>query len=373
MIVEQLAVQSLRELSSRLGFAQLGIVRAQDAPHFDQLCDWLDRGFAGSMHYIEDRKDAYRHPRSVLDECKSILMLAMPYSPHPRTYPSKRKQDLAPSISLPDGPSASNKPSGTIAAYAAGRRDYHDLIHERLAEIVTALNQMFPESRSRGVVDTAPLLERGFAALAGLGWIGKNTLLLHRELGSYFFLSAVLTQAELPTTAEPMADHCGACRDCLDACPTDAFVAPRVMDATRCISYWTIEHRGVIPESKRPGIGDWLFGCDACQTVCPWNRKPSPDVAPDLEPEAWEEKVNALFWLQLDEVAFRVRFRHTPFWRTRLAGMQRNAMIVAANTQRVDAIPAIERFLACGDSTLEETARWSLAQLRGCEAQPGLR
>ncbi len=357
MIVNELAVRSLRELSSRLGFAQLGIVGARDSPNFDRFCEWLDRGYSGSMRYLEDRREAYRHPDYVLENCKSIIMLAMPYAAHPRTQSSKR-------ASLAQGnKAAATVGSGTIAAYAAGRRDYHDLIHERLSEIVTALNRMFPNTRSRGVVDTAPLLERGFAQLAGLGWIGKNTLLLNRELGSYFFLSAVLTQADLPATPAWDSDHCGTCRACLDACPTDAFVEPHVMNATRCISYWTIEHRGAIEESMREGIGDWLFGCDACQTVCPWNRKLELDLEPDLEPDAWSEKVDCMFWLQLDEATFRARFRHTPFWRTRLAGMQRNAMIVAANTRRNEAISVIRRFLGCGDAVLEETARWSLEQL----------
>lgn len=357
MIREQLAVQAVGEHAENLGFVLLGVANAQEAPDFALLCDWLDHGYSASMDYLAERREAYRHPRSVLEDCASILMFGMPYSKHPRTRPSKSS----------NAKSSSSDPRmlgrGTIAAYAAGARDYHEVIHERQSEMIGNLRRMFPGKRFRGVVDTAPLLERCFGRLAGLGWQGKNTLLLNRQLGSYFFLSAILSEVLLPANDVLETDHCGSCRACLDACPTQAFPAPYVLDANRCISYWTIEHRGEIPASMRPEISDWLFGCDACQTVCPWNRKPEPRVDPDFSPNGWQDKVDCLFWLQLDEPGFRERFRHTPFWRTRLQGMQRNAMIVAANTGRRDAIPAMEGFLACGDPVLEATARWSLQEL----------
>jgi epoxyqueuosine reductase len=352
-----LARESLRDLAERLGFVLLGIASAQEVPDFARFCDWLERGYAGSMAYLPRRRDAYRHPRYVLEDCKSLLMLAMPYRKHPRTMKAKHSHVVGDTLEHFESG------TGTIGAYAAGVRDYHDLIHDRHAEIITHLDRMFPGTRSRGVVDTAPLLERSFGRLAGLGWVGKNTLLLNKRLGSYFFLSAVLTQVTFAPSAMTEIDHCGSCRACLDACPTQAFPAPYVLDATRCISYWTIEHRGRIPEAIRPEISDWLFGCDACQTVCPWNRKAEPEVDADLRPDGWEEKVDCLFWLQLDEVTFRARFRRTAFWRTGLSGMRRNAMIVAANTGRTDARGAIVPFLTCGDLDLEETARWSLEKL----------
>jgi epoxyqueuosine reductase len=357
LIREQLAVEALQEHAKKLGFVVLGIADAEDSPDYQQFCEWLDRGYSGSMEYLQRRREAYRHPRNVLEGCRSIVMLAMPYAKHPRTLRSK-------GFSSQDDQGESDQNSGgTIASYASGLRDYHDVIHDRHEELVALLDRMFPEMRSRGVVDTAPLLERSFGRLAGLGWQGKNTLLLNRELGSYFFLSAILTQAQLLASDARQTDHCGTCRACLDACPTQAFPSPHVLDATRCISYWTIEHRGSIPEEVRHGISEWLFGCDVCQMVCPWNRKPELEVDRELSAESWDEKVDCLFWLGLDEQGFRERFRRTPFWRTRLEGMQRNAMIVAANTGRLDAKEAIERLVACGDPVLEETARWSLKVL----------
>lgn len=365
MIRDLLVLQALREDAARLGFFLLGVVRAQEAPDFSSLCDWLDRGYAGSMEYLERRRDAYRHPQFVLEGCQSILMLGMPYAKHPRTLKPKVSE---PPVQGPDAGSdgldsaraAGTIQAGTIAAYAMGARDYHEVIRDRHSELLASLNRMFPGAKSRGIVDTAPFLERCFARLAGLGWQGKNTLLLNRHLGSNFFLSAILTDARLPDGGEVEVDHCGTCTACLDACPTQAFPSARVLDATRCISYWTIEHRGVIPESMRAGVSDWLFGCDVCQMVCPWNRKPSPAVDPELSPESCDDKSDCLFWLELDEEGFRKRFRRTPFWRSGLRGMQRNAMIVAANTGRRDAVEAIERLQELGDPTLEETARWSL-------------
>ncbi len=356
MILQQLARRTLDELASDLGFALVGVTQACDAPDFAHFCDWLDRGYAGSMQYLSDRREAYQHPNGILPGCQSLIVLAMPYEPHPRTLPSKQR-----TASL----ATEAQGRGTVAAYSAGKRDYHDVMHEHLKKIVAALQTMFPESQSRGVVDTAPLFERQFAQRAGLGWIGKNTLLLNRNLGSYFFLAAVLTTAVLEPDAIQAMDHCGTCRACLDACPTDAFVEPHVLDATRCISYWTIEHRGEIPVAMRQEIGDWLFGCDACQTVCPWNRKPQVTVHPDLQPHEWNEKTDCLFWLALDETTFRERFRKTPYWRTRLAGMQRNAMIVAANLNCIEATGLVTELLTSSDPMLRETAQWCLGQLQG--------
>jgi epoxyqueuosine reductase len=363
LIREQLALEALRERAQELGFFLLGVAEGAESPDYAQFNQWLDRGYAGAMDYLPRRREAYRHPENVMEGCRSIIMLAMPYSKHPRTIASKGMLEIA-STDASDLPAITSKIDGTIAAYAAGARDYHDVIRERQEELLGLLREMFPGTRFRGVVDTAPLLERCFGRLAGLGWQGKNTLLLNKKLGSYFFLSAILSEVHFPTAAKLESDHCGTCRACLDACPTQAFPAPYVLDATRCISYWTIEHRGEIPEAFRSGISDWLFGCDACQTVCPWNRKPEPRIDPELSPDAWSDKIDCLFWLELDQQQFEERFRETPFWRSRLRGMQRNAMIVAANTGRKDAIAAIERLITCGDTMLEQTAKWSLQRLQ---------
>jgi epoxyqueuosine reductase len=205
-------------------------------------------------------------------------------------------------------------------------------------------------------------------------------MLIHPKRGSYFFLAAVLTEADLVDEAphpsstsfpggEPwmpppvVTDHCGSCTACIDACPTSAFIEPRTLDASKCISYWTIEHRGEVPEEIRPQLGDWMFGCDVCQAVCPWNRKCDAEIPAPFAIDSWVEKTDCLFWLRLSPESFRQRFRGTPFWRPRLVGMQRNAMIVAANTLCFEAIPILRSFVEHEDPAIRELAEWALRQL----------
>ena len=200
-----------------------------------------------------------------------------------------------------------------MSRYAWGDADYHDLIHERLARLgrVASPSECRPR-RVRGVVDTAPLLEREFAQLAGLGWVGKHTLLINRQQGSWFFLAALLTDVELSYDAPHETDHCGTCRACLDACPTGAFPQPYVLDATRCISYLTIELRDAVPAELRSGIGDWLFGCDVCQDVCPWNSRAPLSRQAEFVPREDSNPIDLISLFELDDAAFRERFRHTP-------------------------------------------------------------
>ncbi len=353
-----LAKSQLQSQATTLGFSLFGVAACVEPQRFEHLRTWLDAGYAGSMKYIEDRYDAYRHPQSILDGCRSVIMLGIPYPKHPLTHPSKSD------VLSDDARDTSRRSQATIGAYASGKVDYHDWIRDRLNQLSDSLRGMMPSALVRGVVDTAPLLERDFANLAGIGWIGKNTLLLNRTEGSYFFLAALLTDVELPSDAPFEQDHCGTCRACLDVCPTQAFVGPRILDASRCISYLTIEHRGSINPSLRSSMGSWLFGCDACQIVCPWNRKRIDIVDPEFEFHELDRKTDCGHWLGLDEASFRKLYRKTPFWRTRLVGMQRNAMIVAANTERNDLIETIQRFLSSHDATLSETARWALGQLQ---------
>ncbi len=217
-----------------------------------------------------------------------------------------------------------------------------------------------PEARSRAAVDTSAVLERDLAARAGLGWIGKNTNLLHPELGSYFFIGVVLTTAELAPDA-PQPGRCGTCRACLDACPTAAFPEPYVLDARRCISYLTIEHRGAVPDALQASIGDWLFGCDVCQEVCPWNRK-AP--AARAGREAGRAEIPPLpELLALDDAAWRRRFRGTALWRARRAGLLRNAAIVLGNRGDRAAVPALEAAARDEDSTVREAARRALQRI----------
>ncbi len=293
--------QAFKAEAARLGFRLAGVCPAAAPPGFDRFQDWLANGFAGEMRYLGDRQAAYKHPRHVLDGARSLVVLAMPY---------QTAEPIAP-----------HPGQGRVSRYAWGG-DYHTLIWARLDRLAEWLAGEVPGCLVRGVVDTAPLLEREFAQLAGLGWIGKNTLLLNKELGSWFFLAALLTDVALEPDEPFAADHCGTCTACLDACPTDAFVAPYVLDARRCISYLTIELRGSVPHELREGVGDWLFGCDVCQDVCPWNTREHNAAhtdEPAFQPAEGMNPVDLAALFDLDEAAFRARFRHTPLWRASAA------------------------------------------------------
>jgi epoxyqueuosine reductase len=295
------------------------------------------------MHYVRERLAAYADPSLVLPHAQSILMLALPGAP-PQ------------SCTVPEG-------AGRVASYATGTRDYHDVIHEKLQRLKRWLEAEQPGCRARGVVDSAPLLERQFAQLAGLGWQGKNTLLLHRQWGSSFFLAALLMDIPLPYDTPFMLDHCGNCTACLDACPTQAFPQPYVLDATRCISYLTIEQREAIPLALRPLLDDWVFGCDVCQAVCPWNRKSSAPAEADLQPLKNLQALDLIGLFALDEQAFRLLFRRTPLWRARLAGLLRNAAIALGNQRCVAALPALRQGLTHADARVREACQWAIEQL----------
>lgn len=337
--------QRLKATAAELGFALAGACAAVEPTGIAQLREWIERGYAGEMAYIPARLSAYEHPRHVLDGVQSILMLAMHY----RTAAARP-------------PEAGQ---GRIARYAWGPADYHDLIQARLKQLIAVHQQLAPAANVRGIVDTAPLLEREFAQLAGLGWIGKNTLLLNKAAGSYFFLAALLTDQPLDHDLPHATDHCGTCRACLDACPTQAFPQAYVLDATRCISYLTIELRDEIPIELRGGIGDWLFGCDICQDVCPWNRHAPHSPESAFEPRGDTNPVELASLFALDEAAFRERFRHTPLWRSKRRGILRNAAIVLGNQRATAAMPALTRGLADSEPLVREACAWALAEISG--------
>jgi epoxyqueuosine reductase len=214
---------------------------------------------------------------------------------------------------------------------------------------------------SHGVTDTAPLLERDFARRAGLGWVGKNTMLINKYRGSFFFLAALLTTLDLRPDAPHESSHCGTCTACLDACPTAAFPEPGVLDARRCVSYLTIELRGPIPEDLRPGVGDRLFGCDVCQTVCPWNRRPGGAAFPS---DTGMATLDPIELLSLSEGEFRRRFKGTSLFRSRRSGLLRNAAVVLGNTGDERALPALGRATADADEVIAEAARWAIGRIR---------
>lgn len=332
-------IDRLREAARQLGFVWGGVAPAVDSTGFTRLTDWIAAGYAGEMHYFAERIDAYRNPHSVLAGVRSIVVLGMPY-------------DAGPS---PGGAAA----GGRVARYAWADTDYHDVLHPKLKQLCQLLAAAVSGSHSRGVVDTAPLMEREVAQLAGFGWRGKNTLLLNKQLGSYFFLACLLTDIPLPVDRPHHADHCGTCTACLDSCPTSAFPQPGVLDATRCISYLTIEHRSPVPAELRGAVGDWLFGCDVCQEVCPWNTRPAR-TAPPVAASAAVVELYALF--DLTEQEFRDRFRQTPLWRPRRRGLLRNAALVLGNSMCDAHVPALNKGLHDCEPLVRGAAAWALGR-----------
>lgn len=337
---------SLKEAAQRLGFLHVGVCPAVTPTGIDAFRDWLAAGYAGEMQYLEERADAYADPGKVLAGARSIVMLTLPY----RT----------------DAPQPTVAGQGRVSRYAWGEVDYHDLIHDKLKALKREFQQLAADADVRGVVDTAPLLERDFANLAGLGWIGKNTLLLNKHAGSLFFLAALLTDVELEYDQPHAASHCGTCTACLDVCPTDAFVQPHVLDATRCISYLTIELRGPIPRDLRPGLGEWVFGCDLCQDVCPWNRKAPQSEEKQFLPQRGNNPLDLIELFDLDDETFRQRFRKSPIWRPRRRGLLRNAAIALGNRPLPAAIPALIKGLNDEEPLIRGAAAWALGRY-GCE------
>ncbi|MDA0660518.1 MAG: tRNA epoxyqueuosine(34) reductase QueG [Planctomycetota bacterium] len=335
----------LKKLAHEQGFSRVGICRAEATPQFDRFREWIRRGYAGEMRYLSDRCEAFAHPDRVLAGVRSLVMLAMDYKTAP------------PSVS------PRSAPFGRVARYALGEVDYHDLIHARLQVILGRLASWRPDAVSRGVVDSAPLHEREFARLAGLGWIGKNTLLIHPQAGSWCFLAAILTDLELDVDRPFEQDYCGTCTACLQACPTQAFPQPYVLDASRCISYLTIELRSSIPEPLRESISPWVFGCDVCQEVCPWNRFAVATTEPELQPRPITNPLNLRQLFYWSDAEFRRHFRHVPLWRTKRRGLLRNAALaLGIDGAHGTAVPLI-RGLYDREPLVRGACAWSLGRI----------
>jgi len=345
--------RKLKQQAGLLGFAEARLAPAVEPARYAEFLDWLNNGYAGEMNYLSDRREAYRDPGSILSGVRTILILALPYS---TAVPSAN--------ALTHG-------VGRIARYTSGTVDYHDWIHQRLKQLGRWLENNDRSSTNadqepllwRGVVDTAPILEREFAQLSGLGWIGKNTLLLNRNLGSYFFLACLLTNLDLPCDPTDALDHCGSCQACLTACPTSAFTKPHVLDATRCISYLTIEQRSLPPPELRSKMGDWLYGCDICQEVCPWNRKAPSLIETSFQPAPQFTELSLVEILGMNAEQFRRHFRRTPFWRAKRRGIIRNAAFVAANQLAMECVPALKALLYDEEELIRAAAVWALTQM----------
>jgi epoxyqueuosine reductase len=365
----------ITERAQSLGFDLCGVAPVEKFTELAQTEAWLAKGYAGAMNYLADPRRG--DPQKAFPGIRSVIVCALTYN---TSLP--RSIDVA-----SDDDNAADEPRGWISRYAWGA-DYHEVLRTKLDLLLAALRERFDEPfAARAYADTGPLHERIFARHAGLGWIGKNTLLLNQAIGSYFFLGAILTTLDLnPSLAPaqtPAPDLCGSCTRCIDACPTDALVEPYVMDARRCISYLTIELRGSIPEDLREPIGRHVFGCDICQDVCPWNRRAPVTDALEFQPRIFPPRsegsteseslfLPGLEWLaSITDDEYKAAFRDSPIKRAKWRGLVRNACIALGNSQpaygtivhtRIRSL--LQHLAASTDPPISESALWALSRIQ---------
>ncbi len=311
--------EDVKQKALELGFDRCGIAPAADLPELSFFREWLDRGYAGTMAYLERSADRRGDVRRVLPNARSVIVTATNYNTD-RPYSTE----------------CADAQRAQIARYAWGD-DYHDVIGRRLDALVAWMHDTADAPfDARAYVDTGPVQERVYAQHAGIGWIGKNTCVINADIGSWTFLSVVICSLALDVDA-PALDQCGTCTLCLDACPTGALVAPGVLDATRCVSYLTIELRGDVPEPLRPGIGSHVYGCDVCQEVCPWNAVAPRSDDPAWQPRAAWDQVDLLTLASRTDDELAIALRGSPMRRTKAQGLRRNVAIAVANAEEADA------------------------------------
>ena len=362
---------TIKRVAEQAGFDLCGIAPATDAAELKHFPEWIAAGHAGEMKYMEARDDQGDLKRASLTRvapwARSVVVCAINYNTA-QPYSTETPDSAAPSG------------HGWISRYAWGPEDYHAAVLRRLQQVEHALRQAAEgqatadrvgEITTRSYVDTGPIVERVFAKYAGVGWIGKNTCIINQKKGSWLFLGVILTSLELQPDL-PAPDRCGTCTRCIEACPTDALIAPYQLDSNKCISYLTIEKRGEIPEELRASMGRHVFGCDICQDVCPWNRKAPATSAPEFAPRP--ELVNpALDWLaEISEEEFRRTFRGSPVRRAKRSGLRRNAVIAAGNSGDRKFLPLLETLALDKDEIVAESARWARQQLEAAPGQPSL-
>jgi epoxyqueuosine reductase len=342
--------EAIKDQARRLGFSLAGVTTPEPPPHFSTFERWLDDGKHGSMGYLADERSRARRadPRQILPECKSILILAAPYS-DPKSAEAFEEQ--------------AQGPVGRVASYAWGD-DYHNVFIPKLKELVAFIEaQVGHFVPNRYYTDTGPMLERDLAQRAGLGWIGKNTNLINPKSGSYFLLAEILLGLELEPDPPFTTDHCGTCTRCIDACPTNCILPDRTIDARRCISYLTIELKDDIPEELRPLIGDWIFGCDVCQTVCPWNRFATDSVDDAFSPRPNLPRPNLIRELELTPEAFNRKFKGSPIKRAKRRGYLRNVALAVGNFEDEKTIPALEKAGKDAEHIVRDHVDWALKKL----------
>jgi epoxyqueuosine reductase len=381
----------VRQAAADAGFDLVGIAPADDAPELEYFPRWIADGHAAEMKYLEARDEQGRLKRASLGHAapwaRSVVVCAINYNTaHPY------------STEVSDSP---EKDRGWISRYAWGKQDYHESVMPRLRQVEAALRKSCgttdrrtreqekeEELVTRCYVDTGPIVERVAAKYAGIGWIGKNTCIINQKIGSWLFLGVILTSLDFrtddfgidelgshapmgnsPGFGVPAPDRCGSCTRCIDACPTDALIAPYQLDSNKCIAYLTIEKRGPIPEELREGMGRHIFGCDICQDVCPWNRKAPATDAAEFQPRP--ELVNpALEWLaEISVEEFRKSFRESPVRRAKRSGLRRNAVIAMGNSGERKFLPALEKLSADDDEVVRESADWAVRKLTAIQTK----
>jgi epoxyqueuosine reductase len=339
----------LKERGRDLGLGAVGIASLEPSRYGDVLRRWLRAGHAGRMSWMERTAGVRADPRSRFSWARSAIVAAVSYLP----YRGARENQ--------------GGLVRRVARYALGR-DYHAILGERLTALLADLRSEAPQARARIYVDTGPLLERELATRAGLGWFGKNTNLIGPRGDSWLLLGLILTDLELPPDG-PVTDHCGTCTACIDDCPTGAILEPYVVDSTRCISYLTIELREAVPTPQRREVGDWVFGCDVCQEVCPWNRKIPVTTDEDFRPGEHLSNRSLADLIRMGETTFHQEYGATPLERPRRPGLVRNALIVAANTDDEAGLEAATETLADPDPMLRGTAAWAIGEAGGSGAR----
>ena len=409
--------QAIKTLALEMGFVAVGITRPDPPAHLDVYTDWLKQGCHGEMEYLAEPRRVYlrSQPGELLPGCQSIIVLAARYAAPPSiSHPPPRSQREYPSPPSPlpggegrvphpqplsQGERGEESPSplgrgargegsqgnedvffGRVAAYAWGE-DYHNILRQRMESLMQRVQEIIGRPIAyRCFTDNAPILERELAQRAGLGWIGKNTCLIHPRLGSYLFLAEIFTDLALPPDPAFVPDRCGTCQRCLQACPTQCILPNRTLDARRCISYLTIELKSAIPPELRPLLEDWVFGCDICQQVCPWNRRVAESPSfPEFQPRAEQVWLSIPEILSLTREKFKQKFHHTPLMRSKWRGLSRNAVVVLGNLSRSrpPLHPNILKFFVHAlqdhpDSLVRQHLAWSLAQLNLAIARQAL-
>lgn len=333
--------EKIRQQCVKFGFDRAAFTAAGPCRDRGRLQHWLAEGRHGEMGWIEREPDRRTDPRRILPGALTVVSLLTFYYSEPSGEPPE---------------------PGRVSRYAWGR-DYHNVLGRRLKKLCRALQEAAPGARTAAAVDHRPILEKEWAERAGLGWIGKHSNLITTDAGSWFFLSEIITDLELPPDEGPHAERCGKCTDCLTACPTGAIVAPYQVDARRCISYLTIELRGPIPVELRPLVGEWIFGCDVCQDVCPWNRFAVPVTDPAFQKNDKRWNGSAEEFLSLTEEQFRQRFEGSPVMRAGRDGFLRNVCVALGNRGAAAALPALRKALEDDSDLVREHAAWAIEQL----------